>query len=280
VYIPGETQEHKRIKRRALQSGALLTAHLVQIQRPELREQLQSLYHSLDDGDVLMHLMCLLDFVCAGPQTEMEENGTRTSYKVTDDQSSGLETKDETQPHEVNKLTQQQMLLQKYAKENVLPVPAFRALKAEADRLVPSGANTPSGPPGKFSHCFPEALQTEFLALCESQSAPDGSTSFGITYLQEQLGLAVAVTEKRLKGRSLKAASLGERSTAHARLQDFREVLPVEPMAEIEGGAFTVGAQSPARVLDPSGHAVKSNGQAYRGTLISQLKKGLLLETE
>lgn len=138
------------------------------------------------------------------------------------------------------KLRDEHVMLRKYAKENVFPVPAFRALRAEADRLLPSGASPLSGPPGKYQNCFSDALQNEFLSLCESHPPPDGATAFGITYVQEQLGLAVAITEKRLKGRSQKAASLGERSSANARLKDFREVLPLESMIEGDPGAYTV----------------------------------------
>lgn len=76
-------------------------------------------------------------------------------------------------------------MLKNYTILNVYPVPAFRALRAEADRLLPSGASGLSGPPGKYLNCFSSVLKKEFLALCESQPPPDEDTTFGITYIQE-----------------------------------------------------------------------------------------------
>lgn len=166
VYIPGETQENRRLKRQAIQNGALLAAHQVQLLKPELRGQLQPLYYSLDDGDILLHLMCLIDFMCEEPASE--DSGDAEKLK-------------------------QHMVLHSYAKENVLPVSIFKSLKAEAERLLPPT----NGHVSRFKHNFSQVLISEFLAVCSSQTPLENSSSFGITYLQEQLGLAVAITEKR-----------------------------------------------------------------------------------
>lgn len=161
--------------------------------------QLQPFYYSLDDGDLLLHLMCLIDFMCPSeePATDSKLDGDEERRK-------------------------QHTALHSYTKENVLPVPVFKALKAEAERLLPP-SNLPAS---RFKHNFSEELVKEFLGMCSSQPAVSEGSSFGVTYLQEQLGLAVAITEKRLKSRSVKAASTGERTSATTKLQDFQEVLP------------------------------------------------------
>lgn len=63
VYIPGETTEQRRIKRQAIQNGALLAAHLVQIMRQDTRDLLSLFYQCLDEAEVLIHVICLLDFL-------------------------------------------------------------------------------------------------------------------------------------------------------------------------------------------------------------------------
>ena len=66
VYIPGETQEQRRLKRRAISNGALLIAHVVTVRRPEFKEQLSELVETLEDSDVLLHFLVLLNFICTG----------------------------------------------------------------------------------------------------------------------------------------------------------------------------------------------------------------------
>lgn len=64
VYIPGETQEQRRLKRYAIQNGCLLIVHIVTTRRPDLKDQISELLDSLDDADVLLHFMVLINYIC------------------------------------------------------------------------------------------------------------------------------------------------------------------------------------------------------------------------
>jgi hypothetical protein len=63
VYIPGETQEQRRLKRRAIQNGAILIAQIVESYRPELNENLRELFVCLEDSDLLLHFITLINFI-------------------------------------------------------------------------------------------------------------------------------------------------------------------------------------------------------------------------
>lgn len=66
MYIPGETQEQRRLRRKAIQNGGILVVHLLQARNPGLREQLAELFDSLEDADILFHFMVLINFVTTG----------------------------------------------------------------------------------------------------------------------------------------------------------------------------------------------------------------------
>lgn len=168
VYIPGETQEQRRLKRKAVQNGSILIAHLLQERYPDSKEQLSELHESLEDADILYHFMVLLDFITAGLTTQITSprQATAGSHTTQEDPGSpGLPACSPTRSAEAARK------LQAFAGETILSTAGFKSIKAAAEKAVK--LNVPKGQ-AKYAHSYPTCLVEEFTKA---------ESSLGVEYL-------------------------------------------------------------------------------------------------
>ena len=92
AYIPGETQELRRLKRKAIQNGSILLAKCALKFNPELKDQLSELVDFLDDQDTLFNFMVLLNHLTPDPSSsekpECEDQITKESDAASSDHAS------------------------------------------------------------------------------------------------------------------------------------------------------------------------------------------------
>ena len=59
IYIPGETQEHRRLKRRTIQVGTLLIADMIIEKFPHFKDRFEIFFAHFEDEDYLYNFMVL-----------------------------------------------------------------------------------------------------------------------------------------------------------------------------------------------------------------------------
>ena len=87
VYIPGETQEQRRLKRKSLQNGSILACHMIMERYADYEQQISEFLENMDENDYMQSFLYFVDYVendvVGGLEQDVFVN--ESAYDKTDD---------------------------------------------------------------------------------------------------------------------------------------------------------------------------------------------------